>query len=190
MIVVGEAANGREAIALTRSVAPDVVIMDLTMPDVDGMAATKAILASHPSVRVVVLSMHEESRDVAAALAGGAAAFVAKSAADCDLIDAVRSVVYGDGSARPVFVDSTNPSGVRIAPTERDRYQLLTTRERDVLQRIALGFSGPEIGAQLGISSKTVDTYKHRIQRKIDLDSRSDYVRFALKAGLFGLDGA
>ena len=185
MAIVGEAANGREAVALARSLTPDVVIMDLTMPEVDGVTATKEIVAAGKSIRVLVLTMHDDEEHVALALAAGAAGYLVKSDADRDLARAIRAIAHGGTFVRPASVRSPKTAADdRSARGERERFDHLTARERDVLRRVALGYSAPEIGGQLSISPKTVDTYKHRIQEKLDLEHRRDYVQFALRIGL------
>ncbi len=188
--VVGEANNGREAVELVAHLKPDVVVMDLSMPGLDGVAATKEIVASGVGARVIILSMHAEEDYLVPAMEAGAAGYLVKTNADRELVNAIRGVAHGE-----VYVQSAAARVLakRIAAkspaaSERERFEKLTGRERDVLRRIALGYSAPEIGAQLQISPKTVDTYKQRIQEKVDLAHRSQYVQFALKLGLLGVE--
>lgn len=188
--VVSEASNGREAVALAERVKPDVLVMDLSMAELDGIGATKEIVAKRLLVRVLVLTMHAEEEYLVQALEAGASGYLVKSAADRELVDAVRAVARGD-----VYVQ---PSAGRVlarglkrgdkTADERARYEKLTERERDVLRLVAAGYSAPEIGERLFISPKTVDTYKQRIGEKLGLTSRPDYVRFALKLGLLSAD--
>src|SRR5918911_2097169 len=188
--VVSEAANGREVVALAERFKPDVVVMDLSMGDTDGIAATKELLAKVPTARVLVLTMHAEEEYLVQALEAGASGYLVKSAADRELVDAVRAVARGD-----VYVQ---PSAGRVlakglkrtdkAADERARFEKLTERERNVLRLVAEGYSAPEIGEKLFISSKTVDTYKQRINEKLGLTHRPDYVRFALKLGILSAD--
>ena len=188
--VVSEASNGREVVALAERVKPDVVVMDLSMGDADGITATKEVLTKVPGARVLVLTMHAEEEYLVQALEAGASGYLVKSAADRELVDAVRAVARGD-----VYVQ---PSAGRIlakglkrndkAADERARFEKLTERERDVLRLVAEGYSAPEIGEKLFISSKTVDTYKQRINEKLGLNHRPDYVRFALKLGILSPD--
>src|SRR3954462_8859994 len=184
--VIGEASNGREAVALVERFRPDVVIMDLSMPDMDGAAATKAILAKQLQTRVLVLTMHAEEEYLLPLLEAGASGYLVKSAADNELVTAVRAIAHGDpyvsSSASHVLIRGlTRKDPGQI---DRDRFNALTSRERDVLRLVAQGYSAPEIGEQLFISPKTVDTYKQRINEKLGLAHRSDYVQFALKLGL------
>ena len=184
--VVGEASDGREGVELVARLKPDVVVMDLSMPGVDGVAATKEIVASGLGTRVIILSMHAEEDYLVPAMEAGASGYLVKTNADRELVNAVRGVAHGE-----VYVQS---AAARVlakklaakspAATERQQYERLTGRERDVLRGIALGYSAPEIGSQLQISPKTVDTYKQRIQEKVDLAHRSQYVQFALRLGL------
>jgi DNA-binding NarL/FixJ family response regulator len=187
--VIGEARNGREAVTMTERFKPQVVVMDLSMPEMDGMSATKEIAAKGLSTRVLVLTMHTEDDYLIPLMEAGAAGYLVKSAADRDLVDAVRAVAHGD-----VYV---HPSAARIlaksltkkdpARVEREQFDKLTQREREVLRLVANGYSAPEIGSQLLISPKTVDTYKQRIQEKLGLGHRSDYVQLALRLGLLGV---
>lgn len=184
--VIGEAKDGKEAIALVDRFHPDVVVMDLSMAGMDGTAATKEIVAKGTGTRVLILTMHPEEDYLVPLLEAGAAGYLVKSAADRELVDAVRAVAHGDVYVRPAAarVLAKNLTKKDPAKTERERFDKLTQRERDVLRLVAQGYSAPEIGERLFISPKTVDTYKQRIQEKLGLAHRSDYVQFALKLGL------
>jgi two-component system, NarL family, response regulator NreC len=184
--VIGEAKSGREAVSLAERLKPDVVVMDLSMDDMDGTAATKEIVAKGLASRVLVLTMHAEEDYLVPVLEAGAVGYLVKSAADRELVDAVRAVAHGDvymgpSAARVLAKNLTKKDPLRA---ERDRFERLTERERDVLRLTAQGFSAPEVGERLFISPKTVDTYKQRIHEKLGLSHRSEYVRFALKLGL------
>jgi DNA-binding NarL/FixJ family response regulator len=185
--VVGEAAGGREAVALLDRLAADVVVMDLSMSEGDGLAATRAISARAPDgPRVLVLTMHAQEAYLEAVLQAGASGYLVKSTADRELIDAVRTVARGDvyvhPSAGPVLAKGARRREEQA--TDRARFERLTDRERAVMQLIAEGYTAPEIGEQLAISPKTVDTYKQRINDKLGLTHRADYVKLALKLGL------
>jgi two-component system, NarL family, response regulator NreC len=184
--IVGEASTGREAVELAARERPDVVVMDLSMPDMDGTAATKEIAALDLGVRVLVLTMHDEEDFVARVMEAGAAGYLVKTSADRDLVGAVRCVAYGDVYLSPKGVAQLAKRGIKQTDpnSEKARFELLTAREREVVRLTGLGYSAPEIGAKLSISPKTVDTYKHRIHEKVDLAHRSDYVQFAFKLGL------
>jgi DNA-binding NarL/FixJ family response regulator len=184
--IIGEAKTGTEAVALAERFNPDVVVMDLTMPEMDGTAATKAIVEKGLKTRVLVLTMHAEEDYLVPLMEAGAAGFLMKTSADRDLVDAVRAVARGDVYVRPTAarVLAKNLTKKDPAKLDRERFEKLTQRERDVLALVAQGYSAPEIGEKLFISSKTVDTYKQRIQEKLGLAHRSDYVQLALRLGL------
>jgi DNA-binding NarL/FixJ family response regulator len=184
--VVGEASGGNEAVDLLTRIAADVVVMDLSMSDGDGLTATREITATGDGTRVLVLTMHAEEAYLEAVLEAGASGYLGKANADRDLVEAVHAVARGE-----IFVQ---PSAARVLAqgarrrdeqaTERARYERLTDREREVMRLIAEGYTAPEIGEQLAISPKTVDTYKQRVNDKLGLTHRADYVKLALKLGL------
>ncbi|HET9796883.1 MAG TPA: response regulator transcription factor [Gemmatimonadaceae bacterium] len=184
--VVGEASGGNEAVALLGQVAADVAVMDLSMSDGDGLAATATLTATGAGPRVLVLTMHAEEAYLEAVLEAGASGYVGKATADRDLVEAVRAVsrgeIYVQPSAARVLAQGARRREERAS--ERARYERLTDRERSVMRLIAEGYTAPEIGEQLAISPKTVDTYKQRINDKLGLAHRADYVRLALKLGL------
>jgi DNA-binding NarL/FixJ family response regulator len=184
--VVGEAANGRDAIAMVQRLTPDVLVMDLTMDPVDGAEATKALIAAGVRTRILILTMHSPDEALIPLLEAGASGFLEKSAADRELVDAVRAVAHGDtyiqASAARVLAGGFRKRSEHM--DERARFEKLTERERDVLRYVASGYTAPEIGEKLFISPKTVDTYKQRITEKLGLAHRSEYVQFALKLGL------
>lgn len=184
--VVGEARDGREAIALVDRFHPDVVVMDLSMAGMDGTTATKEIVAKKGETRVLILTMHPEDDYLVPLLEAGAAGYLVKSAADRELVDAVRAVASGDVYVRPTAARVLAKGLTRKDPhqVDRERFEKLTERERDVLRLTAQGYSAPEIGERLFISPKTVDTYKQRINEKLGLSHRADYVQFALRLGL------
>ena len=185
--VVGEASGGREAVEIAHRLHPDVVVMDLDMPDGDGLTATRALIDAGEECRVLILTMHTEQEQLLPLLRAGARGFLVKDAAERELIDAIRVVMSGDVYVRPAvaraLANSASPAPV-AGESPRDRFAQLSDRERTVLRLVAVGFNGPEIGEQLGITAKTVDTYKQRIQDKLGLDHRTAYVRFAIDAGL------
>ena len=184
--VVGEASSGREAVDVVEQLRPDVVIMDLSMPDGDGATATKAIVSKGLGTRVLILTMHSEDEYLVPVMEGGASGYLVKTDADRELVAAVRAVARGDVYVRTAAarilakrIAKTDP-----AQTEREHYERLTDRERAVLRLVGLGYTAPEIGERLFISPKTVDTYKQRIQEKLHLSHRTQYVQLALRLGL------
>jgi two-component system, NarL family, response regulator NreC len=184
--VVAEAKNGLEAVSYAERFKPDVVVMDLSMPELDGTAATKQIVDKGLTSKVLVLTMHAEEDYLVPLMEAGAAGYLVKSAADRELVDAVRAIAHGDVYVRPAAARVLAKNLTKKDPEKvnRERFEKLTQREQDVLRLVAQGFSAPEIGERLYISPKTVDTYKQRIHEKLGLAHRSDYVQFALKLGL------
>ena len=185
--VIGEAADGEEAVALVTRVHPEVVVMDLEMPGGDGATATRRLSELAPDVRVLIVTMYDEHEKLLAALAAGARGYLSKDAADRELAEAIRVVAAGDVYVRPAvaraLADSVEPPPAARTDAQT-RLERLSDRERSVVVLTARGFNGPEIGRQLGITAKTVDTYKQRIEEKLGLAHRSEYVRFALEADL------
>jgi DNA-binding NarL/FixJ family response regulator len=186
IVVVGEAADGTEAIGLAEQLDPDVVIMDLTMEPTDGVTATREMVARKLRARVLVLTMHAEDDYLLPALEAGAAGYLMKNAADRELIDAVRTVARGDMFIRPSAAKILAQGLIQKKPVDADRarFERLTDREQNVLRLTAQGYSAPEIGERLFISPKTVDTYKQRIGDKLGLTHRAEYVALALRLGL------
>ena len=189
--VVGEAANGRDALALVKRLAPDVAVLDLDMPQLDGAAVTKALVAMQSPTRVLILTMHDEDEYLVALLEAGAAGFLVKNAADRELADAVRAVAAGDTYVQPSAARALARQLTRRSQRsdERQQYESLSERERNVLGLVAGGYSASEIGERLFISPKTVETYKQRISEKLGLAHRSDYVQLCLRLGLLQPEG-
>ena len=185
--IVGEASSGDEAVALALRTHPDVVVMDLDMAGGDGASATRTLAREAPEVRVLILTMHTEEERLLSLLSDGARGYLAKNTADSELVDAIRVVASGDVYVRPAVARLLAAQVARKperTDTPASRFEMLSDREQSVLRLVAQGYNGPEIGEQLHITAKTVDTYKQRIQEKIGLSHRTEYVRFALDAGL------
>ena len=185
--VVGEASGGTEALALLERTPADVVVMDISMAEGDGIAATRTLTKGNAAApRVLVLTMHAEEAYLEAVLDAGASGYLMKSTADRELVDAVRTVAGGELFVRPSAARVLAQGARRREQhaSDRARFERLTDRERAVMQLIAQGYTAPEIGEQLTISPKTVDTYKQRINDKLGLTHRADYVTLALKLGL------
>jgi len=189
MSVVGEAEGGNAAIALLEHTPADVVVMDLSMADGDGLTATRAITREGGcGARVLVLTMHGEESYLEAVLAAGATGYLVKSSADREVVEAVRAVARGETYVRPAAARALAQGAQRREElsSERERFEKLTDRERVVMRLIAEGYTAPQIGEQLSISPKTVDTYKQRVNDKMGLTTRADYVKLALRLGLLG----
>lgn len=188
MQVIGEAKSGRDAVDLVGRLRPTVLVTDLSMLDMDGLTATREIVASGSPTRVLVLTMHTEDEYLLPVMEAGAAGYIVKTTVDRELVDAIRAVAHGELYVQPAAARVlatrllTKPQDPKQA--EQARYNKLTERERSVLRMTAEGYSAPEIGKQLRISPKTVDTYKQRIQDKLGLSHRAQYVQLALRLGL------
>jgi two-component system response regulator NreC len=181
MKIVGEAGNGREAISQAAELQPDVVVMDVAMPELNGIEATRRIAESSPRVRVLALSMHKDSVYVREILRAGAKGYLLKESIDVDLLTAVRAVAKGDGYLSPAVSEAVL-TDYRKHVT--DPLDLLSSREREVLQLIAEGKTNKEIAGALNLSVYTVDAHRGRIMEKLNLHSAGELVRFAVRKGL------
>jgi DNA-binding NarL/FixJ family response regulator len=179
--IVGEAGNGREAVELAEKLHPDVIVMDVAMPELNGIEATRRLAACSPRSRVLALSMHKDSVYVREILRAGARGYLLKDSIDSDLVNAVRAVARGDGYLSPGVSDAVL-SDYRRHVT--DPLDLLTSREREVLQLIAEGKTNKEIASSLKLSVYTVDAHRGRIMEKLNLHSTGELVRFAVRNGL------
>lgn len=185
MQVVGEARDGEEACRLARELRPDVLVMDVTMPVLDGAAATERVRRDQPEVRVLALTMHDDRGHMARLLEAGASGYVLKRAAADELVRAIRTVAGGGTWVDPVLAGSVLRGTARRAAgaAPGGPGDALSDREEEVLRQIAWGHSNKEIAGRLGISTKTVETYRARIADKLGLRSRPEMVRFALQKG-------
>ena len=180
MEVVGEAGSGEETIALTMQLNPNLVIMDIAMPKMNGVEATRRILESRPDTKILILSMHKDAVYVRETLRAGAKGYLLKESIDQDLLRAIRAVAEGGGFLSP-----------EVSATVLDEYQQiqdpldqLTAREREVMQMLAEGKVAKEIASELEISVYTVDAHRGRIMKKLGLRSSTEIVRFAMRKGL------
>ncbi|HLZ68771.1 MAG TPA: response regulator transcription factor [Dehalococcoidia bacterium] len=191
--IVGEAGNGAEAVTLVERRRPDVVVMDLDMPELDGLEATRRISAAGLSTKVLVLTMHDEEAHILKVLEAGGSGYVLKSAAERELMQAIRTVARGEVFLYPAatrLLLRSYLAGERGAAESRPARGRLSEREEQVLALTAEGYSNHEIAGRLYLSSKTVDTYRQRIMEKLDLHHRSELVRYALDKGLLKPGGA
>ncbi len=184
--VVGEANTGREAVDKTVELRPDVVVMDIAMPEMGGLEATRRISQLGLGTRVLILTVHAEEQYLLPVVQAGGSGYVRKAQADTDLLEAIRAVHRGE-----VFLD---PPATKMlledyldrvkAGKEVDSYQTLSEREREVLKLTAEGYTAQEIADQLVLSPKTVDTYRQRVMDKLNLHHRAELVKYALRRGL------
>ena len=191
--IVGEAENGIQALRLTGELAPDVVLMDISMPDMNGIEATRRIKADHPNVAVLALTMHEDDQYFFEMLGAGASGYVPKRAAPNDLISAIHAVQGGGvflfpSVARALVQDFLQRSTHAGAERSNHSFDALTEREREVLTLIAQGRSNHEIADQLVISIKAVNRHRENIMAKLNLHSRVELVRYALEKGLIAIE--
>jgi len=189
MEVVGEAASGAEAEIGVKTTEPDVVLMDISMPNGGGMAAIAAIKQVRPKTRIVVLTVHDELGYVRAAGQAGAVGYVVKSAVDTELLAAIRAVAQGR-----TFIDASLGMGLaqsQARPTSlsvqgQTGTSQLTSRELEVMRRVAEGFTNSQIADELRLGVKSIETYRSRVMEKLGLESRAALVRFALDCGVLG----
>lgn len=187
--VIGEAADGREAIKLAEKLNPDIILMDVSMPGLNGIEATRQIRAAQPHIRILMLSMHTAGPYVFESLRAGAAGYVLKDATFPELLSAIETVVGGGTYLSPSLTNVAVEDYVRLARGQHDTSELdkLSTREREVLQLIAEGHSSSNIARQLHISARTVDTHRHNIMQKLDIHSVAGLTKFAVRHGLCSL---
>jgi len=181
--VVGEASNGTTAVQDCLRLQPHVVILDISMPGMSGLAAARAIKASSPSVSVLALTRHDDEAFVHELLAAGARGYVLKQSGSAELLNAVRTVASGTRYVDSSFARRAVTAGDRRERAVRDRQSGLSDRERDVLRMTALGHSNKEIAAELQISIETVEVHKANGMRKLDLRNRVDVVKWAVVHG-------
>jgi two-component system, NarL family, response regulator NreC len=184
MIVIGEAGDGLTAWQLARECHPDVVIMDITMPELNGVQATEQLKRACPTIKILALSVHDDTSYLRQLLAAGAAGYILKHAAADDLIQAIRLVAAGGVYLDPALAGHVVARYVRVPAVASALLGTdLSERETEVVQRIAQGYSNKEIGTQLNLSVKTVETYRARAMDKLGLESRAALVRYALERG-------
>ena len=182
--VVGEAADGQQAVEQCRLLEPDVVVMDVAMPGLGGLEATLAIRKERPRTRILVLTQYDDREYVSRFLKAGVSGYVLKNAAGAELIAAIRAVNRGGLVLDPEVAREAVAEPHGAFEEGRDPYELLTDREKQVLRLVAEGLSNKEIATTLDISVKTAMSHRERVMEKLDLHSRTDLIRFAIKRGV------
>ncbi len=182
--IVGEANSGRAAIEAAASLKPDVILMDLQMPDLSGIEATRAILADQPEVRILVVTLFQDDDSVFLALRAGARGYVLKDAEDEEIRGAIRAVAGGAAIFSPSIATRVLSLFSTPRPARVDVFPMLTEREREILERIAQGYPNPRIAQQLGISVKTVSNHVSVIFSKLQVADRAEAIERAREGGL------
>lgn len=200
--VVAEANNGREALNLIKDTQPDIVLMDITMPDMDGMEATKKLKKMYPNCQVLVLTVHSDKQYFMKMLEAGASGYITKQAAADELISAIQAVADGHLYLQPALARWLLEDYQRLVKdvgppepeeeSEKDKnavdLDILSERERQVLELVGEGLNNNEIGEQLKLSPKTIARHRERIMKKLNMHSRTELVKFAIRTGLISLD--
>jgi len=186
--VVGEARDGDEAIRLAEELRPEVILMDVTMPEVDGVEATRQIRASFPEIKIVMLTMHADQEVLTSAIRAGASGYLVKDCSTEEIASAVRMAFSGETALSPQLAASMLDEVRRLDSPNRDEDRIVTRREEEVLQLIADGCSTPEVAEKLYISQKTVKNHLASIYQKLDARDRTQAVLQAVRMGIVSLD--
>lgn len=189
MEVVGEAENGKEVVALTAKLRPHIVIMDIAMPDLNGIEATRQIINANPQTKVIALSSHDSTQFVREMLSAGASAYLLKKRAYEELIQAIHEVMKGKKFLSPDIAQGVVDAYVQLSSSggENPAFVVLTDREREVLQRLAEGHTTKETADALCVSVKTVETHRRNIMEKLNLHSIAELTKYAVREGITGL---
>ena len=186
--VADEAGTGNEAVQLACRLHPDVIIMDINMPDMNGIEATRRILAEDPAIRVLVLSLESDRRFIVEALESGARGYVLKDSFFEELATAIRTVAAGDTYLGPKITELIIKDYMKRIPDKTPlTFESLTTRERETIQLIADGRNSKEIAAEFGVSIKTIEVHRHNIMKKLNLYSIAELTKYAIREGLTSL---
>ncbi len=184
--IIGEASDGREAIEKARELAPDVIVMDIAMPGMDGLDATHRIRKKSPKAKVLILTQYNNKEYILSAIKAGAAGYVPKRALGSELVSAIRAIYRGDSFLYP----SAATALIRdyLHQVEEEPYDRLTGREREILKLIAEGHTSREIADMLFISLKTVLGHRAKIMEKLDIHNRTELIKYAMRKGLVSMD--
>jgi len=187
MEVVGEAEDGRTLVKMAQKLAPDVVVMDITMPDLNGVDATRKLVSEMPGIKVLALSMHQDPKHISGMLEAGAMGYLLKGCKFEELVTAIRSVSRKNVYLSPKIADLVVKGYLGRSP-KRFAEPVLSDREREVLQLLAEGHSIKETAFKLDVSPKTIETHRRHIMEKLQISNSSDIVKYALREGLITLD--
>jgi two-component system response regulator NreC len=185
--IVGEAHDGRQAVDLVKELKPDLLLMDVSMPDMNGFDATRRVHQFDPKVKVLILTMHDDEELVARCLAAGADGYIVKDAPASQLLYAIEVVQKGERYLSPVVLKKVVEGYVKTNRRPQTTYDRLTDREREVLKLLAEGLSIKEIAARLNLSVKTVDAHKTNLMKKIDVHDRAELIRYAIQKKLIAV---
>ncbi len=188
--VIGEAETGREALQQAHELLPDIVLMDISMPDMNGAEATRQIRHRLPSAKILVLSMHADEEFVFQLLRAGASGYLIKKTAPEELILAIKTVFQGHSFLSPAISNTVIDAYVRRADemTAEDHYEILTEREREILQLVAEGRTSREISELLHITTRTVETHRANLMAKLDIHTVAELTKYAIRRGIIALD--
>jgi len=189
MKVIADTDNGRKAVELVRELLPDIVIMDITMPGLNGIEATRQIIAEFPDVKVIALSIHSKRRFVADMLSAGATGYILKECLFDELVQAIKAVAAGGRYLSPRITDVVVSDYVkRLSATAYSPFEALKTREREVLQLVAEGKSTKQIALDLHVSTKTIEANRRQIMEKLNIHSVAELTKYAVREGLTTLE--
>jgi DNA-binding NarL/FixJ family response regulator len=188
--IVGEAANGHESVEKAKSLAPNVVLMDISMPRLNGFEATKRIIQAHKNIKVLILTMYDEDDLIIRCLEAGASGYVLKDAPADQLVYAIREAARGGKYLSPVVVNKIVNQYLKTSARPQDDYDSLSARERETLKLLAEGLSVKEIAYRLKLSVKTVEAHKYNLMKKIDVHDRTELVKYALRKRVIRLSHA
>ncbi len=182
--LIGEAAGGYEAIALVEEASPDILLLDLSMPDLDGIAVTKKLKPEYPDLRILILTIHEDEALVREAIKAGASGYILKRAAESELVSAISVLMRGDMYVDHALLRPLVDDGEEGSTSGQEQIEKLTPREQDVLRLIVLGYTNRQVGEELSISVRTVEGHRSNLSEKTGSRSRADLVRYAREQGL------
>lgn len=185
--IVGEASDGRQAVERVKELKPDIVLMDIAMPDLSGFDATRRVREANESVKVLILTMHDDEELVARCLEAGACGYIVKDAPASQLIYAIQTVQKGERYLSPGVLKKVVAGYVKNSQRPQTSYDRLSPREREILKLLAEGLSVKDIAVRLNLSTKTVDVHKYNLMRKIDVHDRAELIKYAIQKRLISV---